>query len=91
MQQTTESPASAGPATTVEGRCPGHVRSAVGTGELAFSFDGEDLRAFLEALFDEYDVREMILAGTEAEATARDWTSSRASGRRTRPATADDP
>lgn len=73
MQQTTESPTNAELETTVEVRCTGHVRSAVGTGELTFSFGGEDLRAFLEAFFDEHDVRDMILAETEAEATARGW------------------
>lgn len=73
MQQPTESPAVTGPETTVEVRCTGHVRSAVGAGELSFSFEGEDLRAFLAAFFDEYDVRDMILAETEAEASTRGW------------------
>lgn len=73
MQQASESPVSDGVETTVEVRCTGHVRSAVGTGESAFSFEGGDLRAFLEAFFEEYDVQDMILAETEAEATAPGW------------------
>jgi molybdopterin converting factor small subunit len=73
MAHAAESEPTVAQQTTVEVRCTGHVRSAVGTGALTFSFGGEDLRAFLEAFFDEYDVREMILAETEAEATARGW------------------
>lgn len=78
MQQTAESPASSGQQTTVEVRCTGHVRSAVGTGGLEFSFQGDTLRAFLEAFFDVYDVRDMIIAETEAEATAPGWAPKRA-------------
>lgn len=59
--------------TTVEVRCTGHVRSAVGTGKMEFTFEGETLREFLADFFAAYDVREMIIAETEAEATARGW------------------
>ncbi|MFC7199204.1 MoaD/ThiS family protein [Halospeciosus flavus] len=62
-----------GEETTVEVRCTGHVRSAVGTGKMEFTFEGETLREFLADFFAAYDVREMIIADTEAEATARGW------------------
>lgn len=64
---------SEGKETTVEVRCTGHVRSAVGTGKMEFTFEGETLREFLADFFAAYDVREMIIADTEAEATARGW------------------
>jgi molybdopterin converting factor small subunit len=59
--------------TTVEVRLTGHVRTAVGTGSLAFSFQGATLREFLAAFFDEYDVREMLIAETDADARHRGW------------------
>lgn len=59
--------------TTVEIRCTGHVRRAVGAGKLSFRFQGNTLRDLLEAFFEEYDVRDMIIAETEAEATAPGW------------------
>jgi molybdopterin converting factor small subunit len=61
------------PETTVEVRCTGHVRTAVGQPRLEFGFEGDTLRAFLEAFFAEYDVRDLLVAETEAEATARGW------------------
>ncbi|MXV64287.1 pterin cluster protein [Natronorubrum sp. JWXQ-INN-674] len=59
--------------TTVTVRCTGHVRDAVGTHELEFTFDGRRLREFLEAFFDEYPIEDMLIAETEADATARGW------------------
>lgn len=59
--------------TTVEVRCTGHVRDAVGVPSLEFTFEGETLREFLAAFFDEYDVADLLLAETEAEATTRGW------------------
>ncbi|SFB75508.1 Molybdopterin converting factor, small subunit [Halobiforma haloterrestris] len=59
--------------TTVEVRCTGHVREAVGTHDLEFAFEGDRLRDFLEAFFAEYDVEEMLIAETEDEATAHGW------------------
>lgn len=59
--------------TTVEVRCTGHVRDAVGTPRLTYTFEGETLRAFLEAFFAAYDVRDLLIAETEAEATTRGW------------------
>ncbi|ELY53004.1 MoaD/ThiS family protein [Natronococcus jeotgali] len=59
--------------TTVDVRCTGHVRDAVGAHALEFRFEGTTLREFLEACFEEYDVEEMLIAETEADATARGW------------------
>ena len=59
--------------TTVQVRCTGHVRSKVGTGRLEYRFEGQTLREFLDAFFAEYDVREMLIADTEDEATTRGW------------------
>ncbi len=59
--------------TTVDVRCTGHVREAVGTSRLEYTFEGETLRAFLESFFDDYDVRDLLIAETEAEATTRGW------------------
>ena len=73
MQQRAEMHSRTAEQTTVEVRCTGHVRSAVGTGSLPFTFDGDTLREFLEAFFDEYDVEDMIIAETEADSTTRGW------------------
>lgn len=59
--------------TTVEVRCTGRVRDAVGAGRLAYPFEGTTLREFLEAFFDEYDVADLLIAETEADATTRGW------------------
>ena len=59
--------------TTVELRCTGHVRRAVGFGSTEYTFAGDQLRDLLEAVFAEYDVRDLIMAETEAEATTRGW------------------
>lgn len=59
--------------TTVEVRPTGHVRAAVGQPRLEFTFAGSTLREFLAAFFEEYDVAELLIAETEAEATAHGW------------------
>ncbi|MFB6083313.1 MAG: MoaD/ThiS family protein [Halorientalis sp.] len=59
--------------TTVTVKCTGHVRSAVGQPRLEFTFQGTTLREFLDAFFEEYDVADMLIAETEAEATTRGW------------------
>ena len=59
--------------TTVTVRCTGHVRDAVGTHELEYAFEGTRLREFLEAFFDDYDVEELLIAETEADATHSGW------------------
>jgi molybdopterin converting factor small subunit len=59
--------------TTIEVRPTGHVRAAVGQPRLEFTFAGSTLREFLAAFFEEYDVAELLIAETEAEATAHGW------------------
>ncbi|WP_136603568.1 MoaD/ThiS family protein [Salinigranum halophilum] len=59
--------------TTVTVRCTGHVRTAIGTHELEFAFRGDTLREFLDAFFAEYDVADLLIAETDAEATAHGW------------------
>ncbi|WP_458207843.1 pterin cluster protein [Haladaptatus sp. NG-SE-30] len=59
--------------TTVEVRCTGHVRNAVGRPHLTYTFAGATLREFLAAFFDDYDVEDMLIAETEADATTRGW------------------
>ena len=61
--------------TTVTVRCTGHVRAAVGEHEMAFDFEGETLREFLEAFFAEYDVADLLIAETETDAAAHGWAS----------------
>jgi molybdopterin converting factor small subunit len=59
--------------TTVTVRCTGHVRTAVGAHELEFTFEGNRLRDFLEDFFEEYDLEDMLIAETEADATHSGW------------------
>ncbi|WP_158059230.1 pterin cluster protein [Halorussus halophilus] len=60
--------------TTVEVRCTGHVRRAVGAPRLSFTFEGSTLREFLDAFFEVHDVSDMLIAETSADATTRGWT-----------------
>ncbi len=59
--------------TTVTVRCTGHVRTAVGKHSFEYRFEGDTLRDFLDAFFEEYDVEDLLIAETEAEATAPGW------------------
>lgn len=59
--------------TTVTVRCPGHVRDAVGTHQFEVTFAGDTLREFLEAVFAEYDVEDLLVAETDTGTTARGW------------------
>jgi molybdopterin converting factor small subunit len=59
--------------TTVTVRCTGHVRTAIGTPEVEFTFEGTTLREFLDAFFDEYDVADLLIAETDDDATAHGW------------------
>lgn len=61
------------PSTTVEVRCTGDIRDAVGLGRLEYHFEGDTLRDFLTAFFAEYDVESLLIASTRAEATAPGW------------------
>lgn len=59
--------------TTVEVRCTGHVRTKIGKHSFEYTFDGATLRAFLDSFFEAYDVADMLIGGTEAEATTDGW------------------
>jgi molybdopterin converting factor small subunit len=59
--------------TTVAVRATGHVRTALGTPRLSFTFEGTTLREFAEAFFADHDVRDLVLAETEADSTTRGW------------------
>ena len=62
-----------GRTTTVEVRATGNVRRELGRHAFEFSFEGTTLREFLDAFFAEYDVADLIIAETEAEATTEGW------------------
>lgn len=59
--------------TTVDVKLTGHVRTAVGEPGMAFTFEGDTLREFLDQFFAEYDVQDLVMAETEADATAPGW------------------
>jgi molybdopterin converting factor small subunit len=59
--------------TTVTVRATGHVRDALGTHQLSFTFEGSTLREFAEAFFAEHDVRDLVIAETETESATRGW------------------
>ncbi|NHN49820.1 MoaD/ThiS family protein [Halostella sp. JP-L12] len=59
--------------TTVTVKCTGHVRMEVGEPEFEYSFEGDTLRDFLDAFFEEHDVEEMLVAETEADASTDGW------------------
>ncbi len=59
--------------TTVEVRATGHVRDALGTPRLSFTFEGSTLREFVDAFFAEHDVRDLVIAETDAESSTRGW------------------
>jgi molybdopterin converting factor small subunit len=59
--------------TTVAVRATGRIRDALGTPRLEYTFEGDTLREFVDAFLDDYDVRDLLIAETEAEATTRGW------------------
>ncbi|MDG5776258.1 MoaD/ThiS family protein [Haloarculaceae archaeon H-GB2-1] len=59
--------------TTVDVKCTGHVRDAVGQPRMEYTFDGTTLREFLTAFFEDYEVEELLIAETETEATTPGW------------------
>lgn len=59
--------------TTLTVRCTGHVRTEIGVGRMECTFEGDTLREFLAAFFEEYDVEEMLIAETEEEAMTDGW------------------
>ncbi|RDI72782.1 MoaD/ThiS family protein [Halopelagius longus] len=73
MSQTRPNAADARATTTVEVRATGRVRDALGTPRMEFAFAGDTLRDFLDAFLAEYDVRDLLIAETTAEATAPGW------------------
>jgi len=66
-------PATGDVTTTVDVKCTGKVQEEVGEMSFEYAFEGDTLREFLAAFFDEYDVEEMLIAATEAEATTKGW------------------
>jgi molybdopterin converting factor small subunit len=61
--------------TTVQVRATGHVRDAIGTPRLSYSFEGDTLREFVSAFFEEYgdEVRDLVIAETAEESATRGW------------------
>ncbi|MFB6079480.1 MAG: MoaD/ThiS family protein [Haloferacaceae archaeon] len=60
--------------TSVTVRATGRVRDALGTPQFEFTFPGDRLRDFLDALFAEHpDLEDLLVAETEADATAHGW------------------
>lgn len=53
--------------------CTGHVYDAVGEHRFPYTFERTTLRELLAALFAEYDVADMLIAETEADATHSGW------------------
>lgn len=70
---TAKTPDSRQEQTTVTVRCTGHVRTTVGDSGFEYTFDGTTLREFLDAFCAEQPVRDLLIATTEEEATARGW------------------
>lgn len=74
MSQSSRSdPSQATLTTEVTVRCTGRVREAVGTESFTYRFEGSTLRDFLEAFFEDYDVKELLLAADEESASAPGW------------------
>jgi molybdopterin converting factor small subunit len=61
--------------TTVDVKATGHVRTALDEHRFDFTFEGDTLREFLAAFFDEYGLEEMLIAETDAEAATDGWAS----------------
>lgn len=55
--------------------CTGHVYDVVGEHRFPYAFEGTTLRELLDRLFAEYDVADLLIAKTEADATAHGWAS----------------
>ncbi len=59
--------------TTVQVVATGHVRRAIGEPRLEVTFEGSTLRACLDALFADYDIADLLIAATEADAATAGW------------------
>lgn len=73
MSQTRTAEATDTIQTTVTVKPTGHVRTAIGEPRLDFTFEGDTLREFLVAFFEEYDVEDMLIAETEEDASTAGW------------------
>jgi len=59
--------------TTVDVKATGHVRTALEEHRFEFTFEGSTLREFLEAFLEAYDIADLLVAETEAEASTEGW------------------
>lgn len=59
--------------TTVTVVCTGKVRDAVGGARLSYTFTGRTLREFLETFFNDYPVRDLVMATKAADERAPGW------------------
>lgn len=59
--------------TTVDVRCTGHVRAAVGESKFSYTFDGDTLGDFLESFLREYDVADLLIATEDGSDRAPGW------------------
>ncbi|HET7325164.1 MAG TPA: pterin cluster protein [Halococcus sp.] len=59
--------------TTVDVKATGLVRRALPEHRFSFTFKGDTLREFIESFFSEFEVADLLLAETEANATAHGW------------------
>jgi molybdopterin converting factor small subunit len=74
MSTTTDAASERGVTTTVDVKATGHVRRELGEHRFDFTFEGDTLREFLDALFAEHPaLKEMLVAETEAEASTEGW------------------
>lgn len=74
MSTTTETAPDRGGTTTVDVKATGHVRRELGEHRFDYTFEGDTLGEFLNALFDDHpELEEMLVAETEAEASTDGW------------------
>jgi len=74
MSTTTDASSEQAVTTTVDVKATGHVRRELGEHRFDYTFEGETLREFLDALFAEHpELQEMLVAETEAEASTEGW------------------
>ncbi|MFC7068533.1 MoaD/ThiS family protein [Halobaculum lipolyticum] len=59
--------------TTVEVRGTGRLYDALPSPRFEYTFEGTTLREFLDAFFADYDVEDLLIAGTPEEAVAHGW------------------
>jgi molybdopterin converting factor small subunit len=74
MSTTTDAAAGRDTTTTVDVKATGHVRREVGDHRFDYTFEGDTLGEFLDALFEDHPaLEEMLVAETEAEASTDGW------------------